>query len=292
VETSAIAAFCEDLRRAREFNRLSLIEIAETTRVSFEYLEALENGAWDLIPSAYIQGYLGLYATAVGMNREKVMKNYRELTTREVNAVGAVVEPNAPLVKQPEKVGVTRAKVSVSWLAQLSMNRSAAYLLMIVVIVFLVGLISWSRSVVEPDIVLVPVRTSLIEYAQRTHGAYRILPLNLAGSSNAIDRSVGSWIQLLCNESGRLLIKRPEDLNSDQVVFSRFDTLVIQYLSGISLRVTPPHCALLLQTGVILSPTNPLRSDTAVYILPDGNKLNTAPVLTVSEPESTVDSAR
>ena len=85
-QNSIVAAFIKDLREAREYQRVSLEQVAEETHISRYYLEALEAGRWEQIPFAYLPGFLRNYAEAIGMNLEKVMKRFGELNYRPPSA--------------------------------------------------------------------------------------------------------------------------------------------------------------------------------------------------------------
>jgi hypothetical protein len=268
MDTSDIAGFCEDLRRAREFVRVSLADIANSTRITPQYLEALENGRWDEIPQAYLLGYLGLYADAVGMNREKVLGTFRRLTTPDSEARGEIIIATPPLVRQPELVGVTRAKVSVSWLAHLSMNRKAAYFLTALALTALVAVITVSRTVSRPDVVLGSLERSLTDYKLRTHGSYRLVPLDIRiGVATVSDTAVESF-QIHGKDTGRAAYWRDDDIPR-QLSFVGFDTIEIQYLRTVTVALSPPGSAALAQTGAVLSSLDSARRDTAVYKLPN-----------------------
>lgn len=69
------------LRQARESLGLSLEELEAQTRIHKNYLLALENGQFDLLPSPiYVRSYIRSYANAVGENPQVILKNYRPVT--------------------------------------------------------------------------------------------------------------------------------------------------------------------------------------------------------------------
>lgn len=71
--------FCEELKAAREFKKVTLEEISTKTKIDVSFLRALEDGRWDVLPEPYIKGFLRAYAQCVGMNVLKVLKKYDEL---------------------------------------------------------------------------------------------------------------------------------------------------------------------------------------------------------------------
>jgi transcriptional regulator with XRE-family HTH domain len=101
--------FLRDLREAREYRGVSLEQVAEETRINLEYLEALEDGAWERIGAPYLRGYLISYAECVGMVRDKVLRRFEELEytpaplARSRPQVEAVAPPSAPSAPLPPR---------------------------------------------------------------------------------------------------------------------------------------------------------------------------------------------
>jgi hypothetical protein len=81
-DRSARQAFIQDLRTARDYQQMSLEQVAQTTHISLAYLRALEEDRWDAIPAPFLRGYLTAYAECLGMFREKVLKRFDELDWR------------------------------------------------------------------------------------------------------------------------------------------------------------------------------------------------------------------
>lgn len=66
------------LKQEREARRLSLEEIAKATRIKGAYLRDLEADAFGSIPGGvFLQGYLRLYATSVGLDPEEVLRRFK-----------------------------------------------------------------------------------------------------------------------------------------------------------------------------------------------------------------------
>ncbi|WP_019517784.1 helix-turn-helix domain-containing protein [Sphingomonas sp. Mn802worker] len=78
------------LRAAREAQGLSLPDVATRTRVTQRFLEAIENGRLEDLPSStYAVGFAKAYARAVGLDQVVIGRDIRE----EMNAPGAVQRP-------------------------------------------------------------------------------------------------------------------------------------------------------------------------------------------------------
>ena len=71
VETGQTAG--ERLRAARDAKKMSLEEIASTTRIPTRHLESLETGDWSKLPApTYSVGFARSYAAAVGLDRTEI----------------------------------------------------------------------------------------------------------------------------------------------------------------------------------------------------------------------------
>jgi cytoskeletal protein RodZ len=70
------------IRRQREMREISLREIADVTKISIRYLEALEQDRFDVLPApVFAKGFLREYARYVGLDADEVVNSY--LTAQE-----------------------------------------------------------------------------------------------------------------------------------------------------------------------------------------------------------------
>lgn len=84
----------QELKQDREARGISLKAVADATRISRRYLEAVESDRLDLLPGGFfIKGILKAYAGAVGLDEAAVIERYRRAG---VLAAG----PQAPARKQ------------------------------------------------------------------------------------------------------------------------------------------------------------------------------------------------
>jgi hypothetical protein len=262
--TSAIAFFCKDLRDAREFRQISLDEAAQITRISREYLEALENGRWDGIPAAYLRGYLGSYADAVGMNREKVLRGFDHLNSPGTSFHGAVLDETQPLLKQPEHRSVTRSKIRTTWFAELSHNRTAFYLLTFFAVLGLLGLLHLSRTPRPTAVTLIPFETAIKENQIRTHSPLTVIPLQISAESEHLATGYESWARWIGLKDGRVVIHRDSD-PPIEVRFGAYDTIKIQYLTEMSGKVSPRGCMVVLDDTARVAAVQTAKGDTDIY---------------------------
>jgi cytoskeleton protein RodZ len=76
-ESDAGASFGTWLRRQREAREISLREVAERTKISLRYLEAMENDRFEALPApVFAKGFLREYARYVGLSPDDVVNHY------------------------------------------------------------------------------------------------------------------------------------------------------------------------------------------------------------------------
>jgi len=68
--------FSEELKNEREAKNITLAEIARKTRINIKYLEALEQGAFDILPQTYVRAFIRAYAEAIGLSPAEILKKY------------------------------------------------------------------------------------------------------------------------------------------------------------------------------------------------------------------------
>lgn len=76
----------EFLRRERELRHISLDDIAERTKISRRYLEAIEEGQYERLPGeTFVRGFIRSYAQSIGLDPEDTLLIYSQ--TRVVPGV-------------------------------------------------------------------------------------------------------------------------------------------------------------------------------------------------------------
>jgi cytoskeleton protein RodZ len=74
---SELASFGEELRREREIRGISLKEIADATKISKRFLEAIERNDHRTLPApVFTRGFVREYARYVGLNSEDMVNRY------------------------------------------------------------------------------------------------------------------------------------------------------------------------------------------------------------------------
>src|SRR4051812_38517133 len=76
-QLSELASFGEELRREREIRGISLKEIADATKISKRFLEALERNDHKTLPApVFTRGFVRQYARYLGLSTEDIVNRY------------------------------------------------------------------------------------------------------------------------------------------------------------------------------------------------------------------------
>ncbi len=93
------------LREARETKGLTLQEVQTETRISGRYLEALENGDYDRLPTpVHVRGFLRNYARFLGLDPQPLLDRYeygQGKRPKKKSETFTDQQPLAPALKEP-----------------------------------------------------------------------------------------------------------------------------------------------------------------------------------------------
>ena len=68
--------FAENLKSHREKKKISLIQIANETRIHITNFEKIENGDFTFMPQPYIRAFLKQYIKALGLDEKEILYNF------------------------------------------------------------------------------------------------------------------------------------------------------------------------------------------------------------------------
>jgi transcriptional regulator with XRE-family HTH domain len=104
----------EELRAAREHRELTMEEVVGITKIEAKFLEALEEGNFDILPDPYIKAFLRAYAAAVGANVTTIMREYEELRQKPRSEQISEYTPSTEPVKSKEPPAFKKFDMPVS----------------------------------------------------------------------------------------------------------------------------------------------------------------------------------
>ena len=70
--------FYKILKNTRIERGIELIEIQTRTKINIKFLNAIENGEFDLLPEPYIRLFLRAYSTEIGLDPEKLLNQFEQ----------------------------------------------------------------------------------------------------------------------------------------------------------------------------------------------------------------------
>jgi cytoskeletal protein RodZ len=94
--------FSEELRKEREARNITLFDISQKTRISIKYLQAIDQGAFDILPQTYVRAFIKAYAEAIGMDPSQILKKYEIHSTPEHKEETASVRDEGKFTMRPE----------------------------------------------------------------------------------------------------------------------------------------------------------------------------------------------
>ncbi|MGA7838936.1 MAG: helix-turn-helix transcriptional regulator, partial [Ignavibacteriaceae bacterium] len=73
--------FAEELREAREKNKITLQQIAQKSRIDLKYIEAIDRGDFSFLPELYVKAFIKQFAKIVGLDEQVTIKKYEAAKT-------------------------------------------------------------------------------------------------------------------------------------------------------------------------------------------------------------------
>jgi cytoskeletal protein RodZ len=125
-------SFSEELRKIRESKNITLADISKLTRISHKYLQAIEQGTFDVLPQTYVRAFIKAYAEAIGLNAAEVMHKYDIQSTPEHKQETAASTDDIRLYLKPEKVN-----------EELQLNRNSRVRTFTIASVFIIAAVSF-----------------------------------------------------------------------------------------------------------------------------------------------------
>jgi hypothetical protein len=129
----------EFLRRERELRRISLDDVAERTKISRRYLEAIEEERYDRLPGeAFVRGFIRSYAQSVGLDPEDTLLIYNH--SRMLRDAAPIRTERLSLARRPWN------ERSLLWLLVVGVVIIGAVLVSAVSLLDKTSLLRWSSA--------------------------------------------------------------------------------------------------------------------------------------------------
>ena len=76
MKSEELIKFAQQLKTAREEASLSLEQISAKSRIDIKFLQAIEEGNYEVLPEVYIKAFIKQYAVQVGLDPDETIANY------------------------------------------------------------------------------------------------------------------------------------------------------------------------------------------------------------------------
>ena len=242
---SELASFGEDLRREREIRGISLKEIADATKISKRFLEAMEKNDHRTLPApVFTRGFVREYARYVGLNAEEMVNRYNYAALQDDR-----IEKPPQIEKYPQTLPrdispKPKPKRGIpAWYTRIDRN----IVVLFVIAVALAGVAYWAirqkfaerDSAAEPTVTMAAARSGaapapgagpVAEAATAPPVVDTKLRLEIVGTDDA-------WLQLKIDDGPvtEIDLKRDETLAYEAE--KRFEFVTIGNAAGVTLRL-------------------------------------------------------
>ncbi len=132
------------LKNVREQKGISLGDVANTTKITIRYLEAIENGRFELLPNRiFARGFVKSYAKCVGLDPNGVVASFDSISNVIAKNIGQ------PLGYRPIRRTVTPQKADTRpafkfQMPKLKLSKWAVFFIVASIVVVLAAIFSAS----------------------------------------------------------------------------------------------------------------------------------------------------
>jgi cytoskeletal protein RodZ len=128
-----VGSFGDWLRRQREMREINLRDIADRTKISLRYLEAMEADRFDLLPAPiFAKGFLREYARYVGLSPDDVVNHY--LSVHHPEELPGDPKEDTKVRNRPKAIDAGQPPVRRNWSYGLVLALAGLILLVLVAI--------------------------------------------------------------------------------------------------------------------------------------------------------------
>ncbi len=129
--------FSDELRKERVAKDISLADISKKTHINVKYLEAIEQGSFDILPQTYVRAFIREYALVIGLAPKAVLKKFDVMVGGKYSVDNGTMIGSGwsgtELPSLPEQAGAARAGGKPEYLRQ-NDNRTVAVVVGVVIV--------------------------------------------------------------------------------------------------------------------------------------------------------------
>jgi cytoskeletal protein RodZ len=153
----------QELKKAREAKGIPLAQISDITRITEEYLEAIEDGNVKILPQAYVRAFIREYADVIGLSPDDIMARYDSLSSTTGPKPPSSTPAETEHTPSPALPSITPEKKSSL------LNATTARIALSIVAVGILLIIAWNLTGRKsgPSVEEVPFQTVIKQEEQR-----------------------------------------------------------------------------------------------------------------------------
>lgn len=95
--------FASDLKAYREKKKISLLHIANETRIHISNLERIENGEFNFMPPPYIRAFLKQYIKSLGLDEKEMLYNFDLAKSGRYQPIAESEEKNDEVIEEKKE---------------------------------------------------------------------------------------------------------------------------------------------------------------------------------------------
>ncbi len=76
MESYNLKKFAEELKKQRVKRKITLLQIKNRTRIDAQYLQAIEDGNFEVMPEVYVRAFIREYAESIGLDPAETLTKY------------------------------------------------------------------------------------------------------------------------------------------------------------------------------------------------------------------------
>ncbi len=100
MDSAKLKAFADELKKIRKEQNITLQQIKVRTRIDLTYLEAIEDGNFDVMPQVYMRAFIREYAESIGLNAKETLSKYDLAREGKLVSAAEIPQQDEPAVEE------------------------------------------------------------------------------------------------------------------------------------------------------------------------------------------------
>ncbi len=127
-----VPKFIEELRKTRLDKKITLQDISGATRINIRFLEAIEQGNFDILPKPYVKAFIKQYARYVGLDENMVISQFEE--HKKQSQPEEYIEPAAAETSKPLIESINTPKIKTMFLSLAVIGGLALFIYLLITV--------------------------------------------------------------------------------------------------------------------------------------------------------------